>query len=233
MELATSARTDAATFLAGDLSRMLMDYQKRAIPTLLFLSGGSALTALDGITPESLSGLITITTLDERYDPTGRNANFVALSKAPFFRRAEMRGVQIVDTCVLVGESQTELADRMESEVRAWKTQYPQGVCIAIAGVGAEGHIAGMMPYPENPPRFAELFEGERWFIGYDAKNKNEFPLRVTATMTFLRKLTHVFAYIQQKGKEAAIEKMKTPGPLAECPARVLQEIPGALYLQT
>lgn len=232
MDLATSARTDAATFLAGDLSRMLADHQKRAVPVLLFLSGGSALTALDGIAPESLGGLITITTLDERYDPSGRNANFVALSRAPFFRRAEMRGVQIIDTCVLVGESQAELADRMESEVRAWKVQYPQGVCIAIAGVGADGHVAGIMPYPEDPPRFVELFEGERWFTAYDAGNKSKFHLRVTATMTFLRELTHTFVYMQQNGKEAAVEKMKTSGSLAECPARVLQEIPGALYLE-
>ena len=219
-----------AQAMGEEISRVLSVYKQEEKPVLLFLSGGTAFSPLEYIPPKMLSGMVTLTTLDERYAPSGLNSNFVALSRTSFFKNAQMEGVQVIDTCVLAGESQKELADRIDADVRAWMIEHPNGVLLAVAGVGADGHTAGMMPYPEDRVKFAELFEGERLFVAYDASGKNQFPLRVTATMTLLRKLNHAFLYARGEEKREALRRMKAEGVLAECPARIFQEIPTTLY---
>lgn len=219
-----------AQTLGEALTKVLSEYQSAGTPILLFLSGGSSLEPLAYVKPEAMSGLLTITTLDERHDPSGLNSNFRALARTEFFKQAQLRGVQVIDTCVFLGESHADLADRIETDVHAWLIEHPHGVLLAVAGVGTDGHTAGMMPHPEDRVTFTERFEGERFFVAYDAAGKNPIAHRVTATMTLLRKLTHVFLYARGTEKRAARALMKTPGPLAECPARIYQSIPTTFY---
>lgn len=219
-----------AQMLGEALTKMLLEYRSAGTPVLLFLSGGSSLEPLAYVKPETMSGLVTLTTLDERHDPSGLNSNFRALARTEFFKQAQLQGAQVIDTCVLLGESHTELADRIETDVRAWTIEHPHGVMLAVAGVGADGHTAGIMPYSEDRVAFTERFEGERFFVAYDASGKNPLAHRVTATMTLIRKLTHVFVYARGAEKREARVAMKEQGPLAECPARIYQSVPATFY---
>lgn len=219
-----------AQMLGEALTKTLSEYQASDTPVLLFLSGGSSLEPLAYVKPETMSGLVTITTLDERHDPSGLNSNFRALARTDFFKQVQLQGAQVIDTCVLLGESHTELADRIETDVRAWMIEHPHGVLLAVAGLGADGHTAGIMPHPEDRVTFAERFEGDRYFVAYDASGKNPIAHRVTATITLLRKLTHAFLYAHGAEKRAARVAMKEEGSLAECPARIYQSIPTTFY---
>lgn len=220
-----------AQSMGEDISRLLVSLEKQGRPALFFVSGGSALEPLESVSSEALSGLVTITTLDERYDPSGKHSNFVALAKTHFFRRAQMREAKVIDTSVLPNESHKELTQRTSEEVRVWMKENPQGVLIGAAGIGIDGHTAGIMPYPEDPQFFTQMFEGEQLFVAYDAGEKNSIPLRITTTMTFLRRLNQVFVYSRGDEKKAAIERMRTEGSLAECPARILVSINANFYL--
>lgn len=220
-----------AQAMGEDISRLLISLQKQGRPALLFVSGGSALEPLESVSSESLSGLLTITTLDERYDPTGKNSNFVALTKTPFFRRAQMRETQVVDTGVLFNESPEELAARIRGDVGAWMKENPHGALIGVAGIGIDGHTAGIMPFSEDPQFFTHTFESEQLFVSYDAGEKNPIPLRITATMTLVRRLNQVFVYSRGNEKQAAIKRMRTEGSLAECPARILVNINANFYI--
>lgn len=219
-----------AQMLGEALTKMLLEYKSSGTPVLLFLSGGSSLEPLAYVKPETMSGLVTLTTLDERHDPSGLNSNFRALARTEFFKQAQLQGAQVIDTCVLLGESHTELADRIETDVRAWLIEHPHGVLLAVAGLGADGHTAGIMPYPEDRVAFTERFEGERFFVAYDATGKNPITRRVTATLTFIRKLSHVFLYAHGAEKRAARVAIKETGPLAGCPARIYQSVPTTFY---
>ena len=90
-----------------------------------------------------------------------------------------------------------------------------------------------MMPFPENPDLFAQLFESESWYAAYDASGKNPFPMRATATMTFIREaLLGRVIFAAGEGKRGALERtLAEKGTLAETPARIHREDPAAMLL--
>ncbi|MHB8651823.1 MAG: 6-phosphogluconolactonase [Minisyncoccota bacterium] len=222
-----------ARAMGEDMGKMLVDIKKSRRAMLLFLSSGSAFDALKYIPDDSLGGFLSITMLDERYDPNGKNSNFAALTRLPFFSRAQMCGVQLIDTCVSLGERADELCARIESDVHAWILEHPNGMLAATAGVGADGHTAGIMPFPESPECFVELFKNEHWFVSYNTGEKNPIPHRVTSTITFLQTLDRVFVYAVGEEKREALAAMQREGSLAECPARILLQLRAQFYLNT
>lgn len=222
-----STREKARERARFELSALFRGLRERDI--LFLSSGGSALELLESFDEHSIDSFCTISMIDERYSREERVNNFSQLSRTPFYRKASTRGVRWIDTRVMEGETLEELEERFEGALRAWKANNPFGRVIATLGMGTDGHIAGIMPYPENPGRFSFLFEDpHQWVIGYDAtKEKNEFPLRVTAQMTFLRTIVdYGVAYIAGEEKRVAFERVLVPeGQLPETPARILREM--------
>ena len=186
-------------------------------PVLFLSSGGSSLELLDGL---QIGENVTVSVLDERYstDPTVHNF-------AQFFER--IRPNAFIDTRVGQNETLQQLAERFEKELREWKNKNPGGKIMITQGMGSDGHTAGIMPYPENPQLFKELFENtEHWVVGYDAKEKNEYPMRVTVTMPFLRTADYSIAYITGEKKKPAFERVLAKlGSLADTPARIMREM--------
>jgi len=178
-------------------------------PILFLSSGGSSLGLLDGL---ELGDRITVSVLDERYNADPRINNFSQLMN-------HVNPTKFIDTRMQEGETLEGLAVRFEKALRSWKNQNPSGTIIITQGMGSDGHTAGIMPD-------SMVDDPAQWVIGYNAKEKNEYPLRVTCTFSFLRTVDHSIAYITgQKKKEAFNRVLAEEGTLEEMPARIMREM--------
>jgi len=216
-------------------------FQKnRGREILLLLAGGSAMETLQYIKPEALGTHITIVMLDERWSADPKVCNFLQLKALPFYELAVEAGVNIFDTSpedrprdslgsrTPKTETRKELAARWEEFLREWVAENPKGKVIATFGIGEDGHICGVMPFPEDPQKFSGFFENDRRFVaGYDAGAKTKFPLRITATFSFLRKyLTEGVVFVSGEKKRTALAHvLGSRGTLPETPARILREL--------
>jgi len=227
-------KKDALLSLAKDLSSALGMGKEKNVPILLLLSGGSAFGVLEFISKDVLGSNLTISVLDERYDPKNRNNNFAQLKKLAFYEIAKDAGCSFIDTEVKKGQSQKELAKHFESALSEWKVDNPKGIILATAGIGPDGHTSGIMPhkFPEEENEFYKLFDpANKWIASYDARDKNKFSERITTTNTFLRIIDRLFVFVSGKEKKKAFLNFKKDGICVEVPARVLKEVNGTIYI--
>ena len=218
------ARKRASDALEG----FLVEIKKESQPLLLLLSGGSAFGILDGIGRDVLGEHVTVSVLDERYSEDAKIHNFAQLFYTPFFTEALASGANYIDTRVQRDESLQKLGFRFESALKDWQRDHKKGIVCATMGIGEDGHTAGIMPFPENPDLFGQLFEQElTWVTAYDAGDKTPYPLRITATLPFLRShVDCVFAYVVGEQKKKALRDVDVAeGSLAKTPARILREM--------
>jgi len=197
-------------------------------PVLLLLAGGSWFGLLNRVDTHSFSEDITIGMSDERYSEDAAVNNFAQLEQTEFYRLAKEKGVRYINTKVQDKETISEFTARFEEELKVWKEKNPQGRVIITQGIGLDGHTCGIMPYPENPELFQELFENSvKWVVGYDADEKNEYPYRVTITLSFLREMVnHSIIYAVGENKKEALGRILSgEGLLAATPARIIHEM--------
>ena len=199
---------------------------------LLLVSGGSALALLADV-PEGIAwSRVTLGVVDERYGVHDADRNDLAVAATPL-----AQAVAAVGGTVLVfphdAPDVVTAAGRYETLLRAWHAAHPDGQVIATFGMGPDGHTAGIMPYPEDPERFAALFDDPaHWVVGYDATGKNPLPLRVTATGAYLRThVAHAVVLATGVAKAGALARVVTidddsASDLATTPARLLRELP-------
>ena len=198
-------------------------------PVLLMVSGGSSLELLDGIEMKNIGKHITITALDERVSSDPAVNNFSQLVETEFYKEAERKGIDYIDTRLHRNISLRKFARKFERGLRAWRRKHPRGKIMCTQGIGEDGHTAGILPYPENPKKFQRLFEKQnQWVVGYRAtKRKSEYVKRVTVTLPFLRKEVDCgVAYATGPRKRKAVRRVLAKrGSLAKTPARVLREM--------
>ncbi|OGZ05712.1 MAG: hypothetical protein A2942_00035 [Candidatus Lloydbacteria bacterium RIFCSPLOWO2_01_FULL_50_20] len=225
-------KEDIANFFAKDISRKLREFRDVEHRDVLFLSsGGSALGVLDRIESGVIGPYLTIGIFDERYDPTNKTSNYAQLRKTAFYQRAVQGGCRLIDTSTQKGQTQEELADYYENELRSWRARHPRGAIMATMGIALDGHTAGIMAFPEDPDRFHELFERERWIIAYDTGEKNPLRLRVTTTFTFLRYVDLIGIYLVGAEKGPMWRKLMGGDDYTEIPGRIIKTLPrGAVY---
>ncbi len=205
--------------------------ENKTKPILLLLSGGSALELLPYVDASLLGANTTISVLDERWSDDSLASNFAKIAATEFYKEAKDAGACFIDTRVREGESRNAFAERFDHALKKWKRAHPDGIILATQGIGEDGHTAGIFPYPENPALFQKLFEDKnKWVVGYDAKEKNPYPFRVTVTLPFLR--DHVdfsVVYLAGEEKRAAFEKVIAPdGTPWETPGRIVREMKDA-----
>ena len=218
---ATAAVQSAQRYLAQRLSDIRQ-------PLLLLSSGGSALAILAPEMSRAIDRRVTIGVLDERYSFDPASNNFSQLAATEFFQAAVQRQARFIDTRVKPGETLPALAARFGAALRAWRERNPQGEIIITQGIGADGHTAGIMPWPEDPKQFNELFELRDVLVrGYSCVGKNPFSERVTVTLPWLRsEVRSSVALVVGKEKTAALRKlMASIGTLAATPARIMREM--------
>lgn len=241
IEMGPSERIEGSNLIVDAreaLFNSLREQQQANTPVLLLLSGGSSLALLEeqeGATV--IGGNVTISPLDERYSTNPSENNMAQIAATDFYRKAAEHGAHTIDTRVKEGESREELAKRFNDALVEWIKSHPDGKIIATTGIGPDGHVSGIMPYPADAEGFTARFDdgdNAHLVVGYDAGDKNQYPERVTTTMNLIRKIDTAVAYVTGSGKKEAVRRVLTgEGSLAETPARILKEIPGKVLLFT
>lgn len=195
--------------------------------TLVLLSGGSALGLLKNPVRELFGDYLTITVLDERYSKDPKVNNFAQIAKTDFYKEAESAGCKFIDTRVHADEDLDRLTKRFESSLRSWRRSNPKGLMFATMGMGADGHTAGIVSYPDDKDNFDLLFNnGDRWVVGYDAEDKSEHQFRVTATLPFLRMIDKAIVFAAGEEKGQAFSRLRdSEGSLHVTPARIVREM--------
>ncbi|MCL5667129.1 MAG: 6-phosphogluconolactonase [Patescibacteria group bacterium] len=219
-----SSREEAEIFAGAAINRLLETGLGR--PVLLLLSAGSALKILDGVNPSLFGSRATVTMLDERFSNDPEVNNFARLQHTDFYKEIFERETNLIGTSPRPKETQEQLARRWETGLKNWRQENPSGKIFATIGMGQDGHVAGIMPFSEDPDKFNRLFSSNNWAAAYDAGGKNPYPLRITATMTFLKMLDAAIGIITGPEKKPSFEKMLSKqATLAELPAMVFWDM--------
>lgn len=214
------------------ISTLLSDYHKKGIPVLFLLSGGSALKLLDGINTSFLGPNITIGVLDERYSTNPIINNFAQVMETNLYKEAKKAKCLFIDTRILLGEKQDELRTRFEKSLKEWKRANLIGKIIITQGIGPDGHTSGILPFPEDPTGFINKFRDPNvWVQAYDAVGKNQYALRVTTTLSFLKLVDISIVFVCGPDKIDALKNALEPSSqdkeaaLAKTPARIINEM--------
>lgn len=214
----SSNPVDSAEKASQKINTILNDYKKEGAPVLFLVSGGSAFGLLDKIDENILRNLadrLTVGVLDERYSSDSVVNNFSKLMQTDFYKKVSGMGSNFIDTRIqkkmfFINESVGQMAERFDSELKKWKTENPSGKILITQGVGSDGHTSGIMPFSENQKKFNELFDDpDEWVVGYNAENKNQYPMRVTTNLIFLRDIVDdSVVFIKKEGKEDALKSL-------------------------
>lgn len=210
------------------LNLILKDLALRGVPTLLLMSGGSALKIAENIEKNYLPKSLTLGVLDDRYSKDESVNNFSQLTRTKLFRDAESISAVFIDTRANGEESIEEVAGRADTGIKNWIQKNPTGKIIITQGIGPDGHTSGVMPFPEDEQKFRELFiDTEKYSVGYDAMGKNQYSLRITATLRFLmdrvdESVLFMTGTDKVQGMNSAMDKT---GSLAQIPARVIHQM--------
>ncbi len=201
----------------------------------LLLSGGSALNILDsGLDVSLFNKNVTVGVLDERYSTDPKINNFDQLTQTGFYKKIVESGAKFIDTRVReIGPAQKEKNATNKETSEELTERFSDALkninvpIISTVGVGADGHTSGMMPFPEDPRRFGELFENtDKLVVSYDATGKNQFTKRITTTLPFMRNISYAVGIVIGDEKRQALQKIADKnGTLAETPARILREM--------
>ncbi len=215
---------ELAQKVAGALNSVIGDGTE---DVLLFLAGGSALAVLPYLDYKKFGSRLTWSVLDERFSTDPKISNFLQISTTSFFKESLSHGTNFFSTMPNPGETQDELVVRWEHEIKEWVELHSHRKIIALMGIGDDGHIAGIMPYPneEDEKWFSSTFESSnKWVVGYDAGAKNQYPLRVTVTLSFLKDFVdEAVVFVSGEKKRLVLSHIiKEPGKLTEYPARIV-----------
>lgn len=217
---------------ASYLCELLNDSKLKNTPTLLLLSGGSAFEIIKEIKADCLGKYLTIGMLDERLETNPKINNFLQFKETEFYRLANESGCEFIESIPNKKETVEIFAKRIEKKWKNWRMRNSNGKIFVTQGVGADGHTAGIMPYGENRNFFKNYFEDNcRFVVGYDAGDKNQYPKRATATLSFLKnEVDASLVWIEGKEKIKSFNAiMSNNGNLAETPARIIREIKDAI----
>ncbi len=215
----------AAKEAAHTLENLVTGYTGHDV--LLLFSGGSPLEILKHLSSTVFGAGITVGMSDERWDHDPLINNFAQIIASPWYEAVSQKGATHIDT--RKGEEQTvqEAGVRFDRMLKEWKVNHPAGKIILTQGIGLDGHTVGMMPYPEDAKTFASLFEDESvWAVGYDAKAKNKYPLRVTTTVPFLKMVDDSILFVCGADKKEPLARvLASSGSLAQTPGRIIHQM--------
>lgn len=225
MEIFKQDDPEAAAAEAGEYLNSALVENKKS-PILLMVSGGSAFAILEYIGKTALGPNLTVSVLDERLSDDPEINNFSQLQKTDFYTDAFDAEASFFGTLPRPGETMEELRSRWDKNLNAWREENPGGLILATLGMGPDGHTSGILPFPETPEKFEQMFNGQNWTEAYNAGIKNKYPERITTTLTFLKNIDIGFAFVAGKDKqEKFTELISANKKTAELPAAVWNEM--------
>ncbi len=215
--------------LVHDFVTYIAQYKKNKL--LFFYSGGSVLELFpllyDFLFKENITKLNAwFVPIDERFDVSA--SNFKAFAALECFRGFESMGVRFLDV-LSHGHLLEDSAYWFSEWVRVETDQVhiADGKVISLFGMGADGHMAGIFPFPENEAFFnGEFIETSRFAVGYDVGEKNPYTERITTTLPAFKTMDRSFAYVLGVNKKSALERvLSQEGSYSETPARIWREL--------
>jgi len=193
---------------------------------LLLLSGGSSFQILDHLNLNIFNSKVSVSVLDERWSAEESINNFLQLKKTQFYMDVK-ESCDFIETIPNEGETLEDFENRINADFSKWM-QSKKYKIIITQGVGKDSHTSGIMPYPEDNSFFQETFVNtDKPFVGYDAKEKNQYRHRLTTTIKFLiNKVDIAICYIVGEDKKTALEHTLNPkAELNESPSSVIQKM--------
>jgi 6-phosphogluconolactonase/glucosamine-6-phosphate isomerase/deaminase len=159
--------------------------------------------------PSALNHL-TIALTDERYGPVGHpDSNWKQLQDT-HIDLAGIKAYPILDGSSLA-ETVTRYGDTIEKMLKS------TDVIVGQFGMGADGHIAGILPH------MPAVSEEKLPTAGYESRPFT----RVSLTFPILRKISVAYMFVSEATKKAAIDRLHEDGvSLDDQPAQILKEIP-------
>lgn len=157
---------------AGYINKALSEHQRD--PTLLLVSGGSALKVAEYINT-SLCGGVTVALIDERITPRDADRNMKGLEEAGLLQYGGLSAIPIEQT-----GTPEAIARRYERDLKQWVKDHAHPYIFALLGMGPDGHTASLFP--------GYRFSGTQWVIAvHDVRNN--IPDRISVSPYFL---THI-----------------------------------------
>ena len=193
--------------------RLTQELEKGRV--LWLVCGGSNIAAATNVMSQlddELTARLSIFLTDERFGEIGHShSNAQQLATAGFQTK------QAVFVPVLA--SGFSLEETQERYAAALQTAIDHAHCvIAQFGIGADGHIAGILPHTVATTT-------EAWVVAYDAPPYT----RVTLTFPALRHIDAAYAMVFGEDKRTALHKLETENlPLPDQPSQILKELPEA-----
>jgi 6-phosphogluconolactonase/glucosamine-6-phosphate isomerase/deaminase len=221
MQFAREQQSAAVHAIAEHIVRALRDGQR----VLWLVSGGSNIAAevavMDRIradAPARLPGL-AIMPMDERFGPSGH-----AHSNTQGLRQAGFDPGAAVWVDVLAHNVTFEQTVSFYNEV-AGTLLGNAGIVIGQFGLGADGHVAGILPHSPSVDADEVMVAGYEW---------SDFP-RLTLTPTALKQITTGYVLAYGSVKQRALERLqKHTELLDDLPAVLLYDIPEVhVYMDT
>lgn len=180
---------------------------------LWLVSGGSNIEAsvaiMRGI-PKELSSRLTVMLVDERYGPVDHpDSNWHQLEAADF-QGKQARLIPVLQA----GETLLETTERYNQQLQQAFDE--ADVVIAQLGIGADGHIAGILPHSDA------VSDTTDFVVAYQSDPYQ----RITMTFAALRQVdsAYVLAYGDEK-LQPLTDLQNDALSLAEHPAQILKEI--------
>lgn len=183
---------------------------------LWLVCGGSSIAAIATIMqaiPEELTNHLTVSLTDERYgDFDHPDSNWRQLREHGFDpKRAQQLPIL---------QPSTSLEETVEHYNQlAHKALGEADFVVAHFGMGADGHIAGILPQSVAAHQETDLATGYQ-----------TIPfLRLTLTFPALKRIDTAFAFVFGDSKKQALLRLRDKElPLSEQPAQILRQLPAA-----
>jgi len=202
----------------ADLTERLVRELAGGRRVLWLVSGGSNVipsVQIMGNIPANLQANLSVMLIDERYgEPGHEESNWAQLMKAGF-EGGEATLLPVLETSLDFDQT---IARYNEIAARAFGASE---VIIAQLGVGADGHVAGILP--DSPA--AE--ETDALAAGY----RSDPFARLTLTFTALRRVSAAYVFAFGNTKRQELKKLQTQSiPPSRQPAQVLKQLPEAYF---
>lgn len=206
-----TVKTQSAALIADYLVTNLQASKK----LLLLLSGGSAIGMYQELFQILLDKQVnlenlTVSLFDERFVPKGSiDSNEQQLREAGIINLiVHSKGTWIPYL------SEEELDPHNVATHVATQFQTVLSInhqLVILAGMGEDGHTAGLLPVKETSPNKNKLYETDQLVVYYDVDpqdSDNPFHHRLTCTPILIQKAEQVFMYVTGEKKSTVLQKL-------------------------
>lgn len=207
-----------------EASRKALEFLLQTVSsdTLLLLSGGTSPDLLYRLIAKSKSlkpGAVAL--VDERFgQPMHPNSNERMITETGLVGYLNNEGIPFYK---ILKEGSMETATvQYEETIRNLFDKFPKKV--AIMGIGADGHTAGIKPGLD--------YDHAKLVVSYDDKN-GSFGKRITLTFDALSQIDEFIILVFGEEKREALEKMLQEQGQNKLPAVFYKKFPGKVIILT